>query len=92
MRVLKLTFLSLALALVSLGEDSLPPALEALPEKPPLKGTAFLQTKGDLAEVMIDGVDRFLMRQIEDSLGKRENHWGSGQDSKLANSKELQRI
>jgi len=82
----------LALALVSLGEDSLPPVLETLPEKPPLKGTAFLQTKEDLAEVMLDGVDRFLMRRIEDSLGKRKNHWGSGQDSKLANSKELQRI
>ena len=92
MRVLKFTFLFLVFALVSFGEDSLPPALEALPEKPPLKGTAFLQAKGDLAGVMIDGVDRFLMRQIEDSLGKRENHWGGGQDSKLANSKELQRI
>lgn len=44
-------------------------------EAQPLAGTEPLTTEGDLAEVMIDGVDRFLLRELQDSIGLRAAHW-----------------
>jgi len=31
--------------------------------------------QGDLAEQMVAGIDRFLLNQINESVGKRARHW-----------------
>ncbi|MEX2113362.1 MAG: dienelactone hydrolase family protein [Pirellulales bacterium] len=41
----------------------------------PLPGTAPLEMQGDLAEQMVAGIDRFLLRKIDESVGKRARHW-----------------
>ena len=41
----------------------------------PLPGTKPLTMTGDLASEMVAGADRFLLRQIEESAGKREKYW-----------------
>ncbi len=41
----------------------------------PLAGTKPLNVAGDFASEMVAGADRFLLRQIEESAGKRERHW-----------------
>lgn len=38
-------------------------------------GTKPLAVEGDIASEMIDGVDRFLLREIEQSVEQREKHW-----------------
>jgi len=38
-------------------------------------GTKPLTVKGDIASQMIDGVDRFLLREIEQSVDARAKHW-----------------
>jgi dienelactone hydrolase len=40
-----------------------------------LVGTRPLTLEGDLAEQMIDGADRFLLREIAASVDRRENFW-----------------
>ena len=40
-----------------------------------LPGTRALDWDGDLASRMVDGVDRFLLREIADSVAGREEHW-----------------
>ncbi len=41
----------------------------------PLPGTKPLTLEGDLALQMVEGIDRFLMRETEASIGRRERHW-----------------
>jgi dienelactone hydrolase len=41
----------------------------------PLPGTKPLEMQGDLAEQMVAGIDRFLLREIAESVGKRPRHW-----------------
>ena len=41
----------------------------------PLPGTQPLDMQGDLAEQMVAGIDRFLLRQIAESVGRRPRHW-----------------
>ncbi len=41
----------------------------------PLPGTQSLDMQGDLAEQMVAGIDRFLLRQIAESVGRRPRHW-----------------
>jgi hypothetical protein len=41
----------------------------------PLPGTAALTMEGDLASQMIDGIDRFLLKQIERTAERREAFW-----------------
>jgi dienelactone hydrolase len=40
-----------------------------------LPGTAPLTMTGDIASELVAGVDRFLLRQIEESTAKRARHW-----------------
>ncbi|WP_165221577.1 alpha/beta hydrolase family protein [Aquisphaera insulae] len=54
----------LALAVLSLAE-----APERLP------GTQPLTQAGDLASAMVDGIDRFLLRKIDESASKRPGFW-----------------
>jgi dienelactone hydrolase len=41
----------------------------------PLAGTQPLEMQGDLAEQMVAGIDRFLLRQLAESVGRRPRHW-----------------
>ncbi len=41
----------------------------------PLPGTKPLETQGDMAEQMVAGIDRFLLREIAESIAKRPRHW-----------------
>ncbi|QEH33773.1 Alpha/beta hydrolase family protein [Aquisphaera giovannonii] len=41
----------------------------------PLPGTRPLRQSGDLASAMVDGIDRFLLRKIDDSAGRRGAFW-----------------
>ena len=41
----------------------------------PLAGTQPFTAEGDLASQMVDGIDRFLLRQIEESVAKRPDYW-----------------
>ncbi len=44
-------------------------------EAGPLPGTVPLTVEGDLASLMIDGADRFLLRETEKTLARREQFW-----------------
>jgi dienelactone hydrolase len=44
-------------------------------EPQPLPGTAPLTMQGDIASQMVDGVDRFLMKQIDKAAENREKFW-----------------
>ncbi len=50
-----------------------PPAQPA--DGTPLAGTAKLDWAGDLASRLVDSVDRFLLKEIEKSVARREQHW-----------------
>jgi dienelactone hydrolase len=41
----------------------------------PLSGTERLEMQGDLAEQMVIGIDRFLLKETEESVAKRGRHW-----------------
>lgn len=41
----------------------------------PLPGTDPLELEGDLADHMVRGIDRFLLKQIEASVAARARHW-----------------
>lgn len=49
-----------------------------------LPGTKPLTLKGDLAMQMVEGIDRFVMRETEASIGRRESHWNRDFSSKEA--------
>jgi dienelactone hydrolase len=42
---------------------------------PPLPGTKPLTRSGDIASELVAGVDRFLLRQIDESTAKRPGYW-----------------
>ena len=42
---------------------------------PPLTGTKPLTMTGDIASELVAGVDRFLLKQIDESTTKREKAW-----------------
>ena len=73
-----MTHLPLPLAVVflfsvagpSLGQDFKNPL-----DGPPLPGTKKLTLSGDIASQIVDGVDRFLLREIELSVERRASHW-----------------
>jgi dienelactone hydrolase len=41
----------------------------------PLAGTEPLTMEGDIASHLVAGVDKFLLRKIDESVAKREQHW-----------------
>ena len=41
----------------------------------PLAGTAPLTMEGDLASAMVDGIDRFLLREIAQAPARRAQFW-----------------
>ncbi len=63
--------LSAILALSTFGSG----ILEADEFGPPLPGTKPFTLTGDIASELVSGVDRFLLRQIDESTAKRAMHW-----------------
>ena len=50
-------------------------ALAAEESGPPLPGTKPLTMSGDIASELVAGVDRFLLKQIDESTAKRPRYW-----------------
>jgi dienelactone hydrolase len=40
-----------------------------------LSGTELLKIEGDIASQLVDGVDRFLLRELESSIARRKGYW-----------------
>jgi len=40
-----------------------------------LPGTQILTMEGDIASQMVSGVDKFLLRELDASIGRRKKHW-----------------
>jgi len=51
------------------------PILKAAADRKPLPGTEPLTLEGDISRQLHDGADRFLDRQIAESVAKRDQHW-----------------
>ncbi len=64
----KLTALLLLLAVVGPGEST-------ADDESPLPGTTPLKMSGDIASQLVDGVDRFLLGEIEKSVARRAEFW-----------------
>ena len=56
----------------------------------PLAGTKLLTEKGDIASKLVAGVDRFLLKQIQQSVVAREKHWKRDFSSPAAYQKSIQ--
>ncbi len=56
---------------------------------PPLAGTKPLTLEGDIASQLVDGVDRFLLREIEQSTARRAPFWKRDLSSADAYTKSL---
>ena len=44
-------------------------------DRTPLPGTRLLELEGDIASLLVSGVDRFLLEEIEKSVSRRARHW-----------------
>src|SRR5262245_53973824 len=56
----------------------------------PLPGTAPLTLEGDIAAQMVAGIDKFLLREIELSVGRREKFWKRDFSSPEAYNKSIE--
>src|SRR6187401_650490 len=68
-------------ASIALADDK---KIETLP------GTQPLTMEGDIAEHLVEGVDKFLLRKIDESVAKRERHWKRDFSSKEAYEKSIE--
>src|SRR4051812_37983961 len=57
------------------GLTTAPAGAEGKKAGAPLPGTAPLTLQGDIASHLVDGVDRFLLREIDKSVEGRARHW-----------------
>ena len=94
---MKLSRFPLALLLVALsqgafGQEEAPPwpVLQPSTKTEPLANTAPLTMEGDIASEMVAGIDKFLLRQIDESVAKREQHWKRDFSSPEAYSKSVE--
>jgi dienelactone hydrolase len=56
----------------------------------PLPGTERLTMEGDIAAQMVAGIDKFLLREIELSVGRREKYWKRDFSSPEAYNKSIE--
>lgn len=61
----------------------------AAPAGPPLAGTMPLTLEGDVASQLVEGVDRFLLREIDQSVARRAAFWKRDLSSADAYTKSL---
>src|SRR5688572_29625990 len=52
-----------------------PIALALAAEDAPLAGTSKLTMEGDIASALVDGVDRFLLKELDKSVERRAAFW-----------------
>ncbi len=64
--------------------------LASAAELVPYPGTAPLTWEGDIASQLVDGVDRFLLRELERSIESRSKHWNRDGASADAYNRSLQ--
>src|SRR5438046_10740054 len=57
---------------------------------PPLEGTQALTMEGDIAAQMVAGIDKFLLREIELSVERREKFWKRDFSSPEAYNKSIE--
>src|SRR4051812_34477692 len=57
---------------------------------PPLEGTQPLTMEGDIATAMVVGIDKFLLREIELSVERREKYWKRDFSSQEAYNKSIE--
>src|SRR5258706_10744514 len=55
----------------------------------PLPGTAALTMEGDITSQMVDGIDRFMMKQLEKTAADREKFWKRDFSSREAFEKSI---
>ena len=85
--------LSLGLSLLSLAalaQDKPAEKFALNPPGEPLAGTKPLTMEGDLAAQMVAGVDKFLLRELELSVERREKHWKRDFSSPEAYNKSIE--
>ncbi len=58
----------------------------------PLPGTALLEMEGDIASQLVDGVDRFLLRKLDESTAERDRRWSERPDAIEARRDRLSRM
>jgi dienelactone hydrolase len=56
----------------------------------PLPGTQPLTLEGDIASQLVDGVDKFLLREIDKSVERRARHWKRDYSSAEAYNKSIE--
>ncbi|MDP1561430.1 MAG: alpha/beta hydrolase family protein [Pirellulaceae bacterium] len=69
------TSINLALTFVIWTVGLSAPAIAQVSNREALPGTELLTLEGDLASHLVDGADRFLLRQLESSIAARQKHW-----------------
>ena len=67
-RIVLLFIVTIAGTLTSSGDA-------AEPSPPQLEATKPLTLEGDISDIMIAGVDRFLVRELDASIERRKSHW-----------------
>ena len=67
-------------------------ALLAPPQGDPLPGTSPLELEGDIASQLVEGVDRFLLREIGLSAEMRQQYWQLDVSSHETWSRSLQSL
>jgi dienelactone hydrolase len=65
-------------------------AVVAQEEAGPVAGTKLLTMEGDLASELVAGADRFLLKELEQSLASRESRWNRDFSSPAAYEKSIE--
>ncbi len=71
-------------------KDKEKPAPAPVVKPDPLPGTKQLTMEGDIASHLVDGVDKFLLRKLEESVKLRERHWKRDFSSAEAYNKSIE--
>ena len=72
------------------AEEYLEPRTVQAADQEPLAGTKKLMLQGDIASQLIDGVDHFLLRKLDESIEKRARHWKRDFSSAEAYAKSIE--
>lgn len=87
MNCFRLLFLAAFIACCSFGGQGV---AQQKVSGPPLEGTQPLTMEGDIAAAMVAGIDKFLLREIELSVERREKYWKRDFSSAEAYSKSVE--
>jgi dienelactone hydrolase len=70
-----LIVLSLVASVPAADSPTQPAAAKPVVDSSPLAGTQPLTMQGDIPSQLVDGVDKFLLQEIEDSIQRRARYW-----------------